>query len=526
MEATVSSPPTVEVKNPRTGELLYSFQEITETDVEQMYSTAQKAFEKISTMTVRERLNELEKIKQYLIKHREEIAQFISKETGKCITDALILELFPAVDQIDYYQKNAEKILRDQKVPTPILLMGKKSKIVYEPLGIILIISPWNYPFHLSFVPFVCAFIAGNAVIIKPSRLTPLKGLYEKIIEESGFMKGALQIAYASRKTANLLIEKKPAKIHFTGSVDVGKTIMKQSAQYLIPVELELGGKDPMIVFEDVNLERTVTGAIWGSFTNCGQTCTSVERIFVHESIMEPFVKLMVEKIKKMRTLANTPNPSDEAELDVGCMTADFQIEEIESQLEEAKQKGANIICGGVRDKNSHAFPPTIVTNVGRDYRIQYHETFGPVVTITPFKTEEEVIQMANDSPYGLSASVWSADLKRAERVARKIVTGNVSINNVLATQANSALPFGGIKDSGFGRYRGAQGLYAFSNIKSILIDRQWSRLEAYWHPYSRKKFELFSNVFETVFQRGIIPLLKTSWLGLKLELLSRKHRL
>lgn len=521
-----TTPPVVEVYNPRTGELLYSFQEITEEDVEKMYKTAWEAFEKISAMSVRERLEELDKIKQYLIKNREEIAKFITKETGKCLTDALILELFPAVDQIDYYQKYAEKILKDQKVPTPILLMGKKSKIVYEPLGVILIISPWNYPFHLSFVPFVCAFVAGNSAIIKPSRLTPLKGLYEKIIEESGFMKGALQIAYASRKTANLLIEKKPAKIHFTGSVEVGKTIMRQASQYLIPVELELGGKDPMIVFEDVNLERTVNGAIWGSFTNCGQTCTSVERIFVHEKIYDDFVKLMVEKVKKLRTLANTPDPTDEAELDVGCMTADFQIEEIESQIKEAKEKGCEILCGGSREGKSHAFPPTIVTKVGRDYRIQYHETFGPVVTITPFSTEEEAIQMANDSPYGLSASVWSADIKRAERVARKIVTGNVSINNVLATQANSALPFGGIKDSGFGRYRGAQGLYAFSNVKSILIDRQWGRLEAYWYPYSRAKFNLFSKVFESVFQRGIIPLLKTAWLGLKLEILSWKHRL
>lgn len=526
MEMSVSVPPTVEVKNPRTGEILYSFQEISEADVKQMYDNAQQAFEKISSMSVRERLNELDKIKQYIINHREEIAHFITKETGKCVADALILELFPAADQIDYYQKNAEKILKDQKAPTPIILIGKKSKIVYEPLGVILIISPWNYPFHLSFVPFVCAFTAGNSVIIKPSRLTPLKGLYEKIIEESGFMKNALQIAYASRKTANLLIEKKPAKIHFTGSVEVGKTIMKQAADKLIPVELELGGKDPMIVFEDVNLERTVTGAIWGSFANCGQTCTSVERIFVQEKIFDPFVNLMVEKVKKLRTLANTPNPTDEKELDVGCMTAEFQIEEIESQLEEAKQKGANILCGGEREKGSHAFPPTIVTNVGRDYRIQYHETFGPVVTITPFKTEEEVIQLANDSHFGLSASVWSADLERAERVARKIVTGNVSINNVLATQANSALPFGGIKDSGFGRYRGPQGLYAFSNTKSILIDRQSNRTEAYWHPYSHQKFELFSQLFESAFGRGIIPLLKTSWIGLKLELLSRKHRL
>jgi acyl-CoA reductase-like NAD-dependent aldehyde dehydrogenase len=207
-------------------------------------------------------------------------------------------------------------------------------------------------------------------------------------------------------------------------------------------------------------------------------------------------------------------------------MTADFQIREIEGQIAEAKERGATFACGGPRVGASHVLPLTVVTDVTPDLKIQSNESFGPVVTVMRFKTEDEAVALANDSPFGLSASVWSADVARAERVARRLVTGNVSINNVLATQGNPALPFGGIKDSGFGRYRGAEGLHAFSNVKSILVDRQSSRLEAYWYPYSREKYGLFAQVIDAVFGGGALGLLKTLWLGMKLEIHTRKHRL
>ncbi len=518
--------PSITVKNPRTGETLYTIPEPAAAEVDAMFETARSAFEILRRMTVRQRLDELDKLKRYLIRNREKVAARIMEETGKCRTDAMVMDIFPSIDIVDFYQKNAEKMLADQKVKTPIMLIGKKSKVVYEPMGVVLVISPWNYPFNLAFLPAVCALTAGNPVILKPSKYTPLRGVIEEMVEESGFMKGAFQVAYASRRTAHRLIESRPAKIHFTGSVDVGRTIMEQAAKYLIPVELELGGKDPFIVFDDVNIERTVNGALWGGFANCGQTCTSVERIYVQESVYDEFVRLLKEKAEKIKTLESPGAPFDDRDLGVGCMTTDFQIQEVEQQLAEAREKGAKILCGGRRNGRSHVFPPTIVTDVDHSMRLQYYETFGPVVTVTPFKTEEEAVKLANDSPYGLSASVWSADLERAERVARRIETGNVSINNVMATQGNSALPFGGLRESGFGRYKGAWGLHAFSNIKSILVDKQSNRLESYWYPYSKQKYELLARVIDSVFSGGPLGLIKTVWLALKLEALTKKDRL
>ena len=518
--------PVIVVDNPRTGEELYTIPEPTVAAVDQVYATADRAFAKLRAMSVRERLDEVGKLKHYILENRDKLARQIVAETGKCQMDAMLMEVFAAIDIIGFYQKNAVRILADKKVKTPLMLAGKKSRVFYEPMGPVLIISPWNYPFHLSFVPSVCALVAGNPVILKPSRFTPLRGLIEEMVEKSGFLPGAFQVVYASRKTAGRLIEKRPAKIHFTGSVGAGKKIMAQAAQHLIPVELELGGKDPMIVFEDVNMERTVNGALWGGMANCGQTCTSVERIFVHESVYDEFTASLQAKTQKLRTLEKDKAPDDELELGVGCMTAEFQIEEIEGQIAEARERGARFLTGGAREAGSHVFPPTIVADVDNTMQIQCEESFGPVITVSKFREEQEAIGMANDSPYGLSASVWSKDLVRAERVARAIVTGNVSINNVCATQGNPALPFGGVKDSGFGRYRGEWGLHAFSNVKSILIDKQSSRLETYWYPYSKEKYGLMSKVIETVFNGGPLGILKTARVALQLDRLSRKDRL
>ncbi|HOQ89179.1 MAG TPA: aldehyde dehydrogenase family protein, partial [Candidatus Hydrogenedentes bacterium] len=240
----------IRVSNPRTGELLYEVPEPDAAAVDQVYDRARAAFERIRRMTVRERLAEMAKLKQWLIANRKRVAEYISRETGKSLFDALAMEVFPAIDLIAWYSRRAEKILADRKVSTPIMLIGKKSRIFFEPLGPVLVIAPWNYPFNLSFLPFVCAFIAGNPVVLKPSKDTPLQPLYEAMLKESGFMPDALQVVYASRRTADLLIDKKPAKIFFTGSVGVGKKVMARAAELLIPVELELGGKDPMIVFE------------------------------------------------------------------------------------------------------------------------------------------------------------------------------------------------------------------------------------------------------------------------------------
>ena len=515
----------IPVNDPRTGALLYTVQEPSDAEIKATFDRARTAYEVIRRMTVRERVAEMLKLKRYILKNRERIIDRVVSENGKSRTDALLTEIFSTLDTMDYYAKHAEKILADAKVPTPLILFPKKSKIIYEPIGPVLIISPWNYPFNLAFTPFICAFLAGNSVIYKPSEWTPLKGLVEEIVEGSGFMKDALQAIYGGKQTGARCIDERPAKICFTGSCRGGRQVMAHAAQYLIPVELELGGKDPMIVFDDVDIERTVNGAIWGGFVNSGQTCTAVERVFVHEKIYDEFVADLRKRIANIRTCANAI--ADDREHEMGCMTAKFQVNIVADQVADALGKGAQLIVGKEVVSGSHVIEPTVLGNVTSDMKIYSEETFGPVITLHKFSDEDAVIEEANNTVYGLSASVWSRDLTRAERVARRLVTGNVSINNVMATQGNSALPFGGTKDSGFGRYKGAMGLHSFSNPKSILIDKQANHLEVNWYPYSKEKYELVSKLLDAVYGLGgIAGLIKMAPLGMKLDKLIKKHRL
>jgi acyl-CoA reductase-like NAD-dependent aldehyde dehydrogenase len=325
---------------------------------------------------------------------------------------------------------------------------------------------------------------------------------------------------YGDGAVGEALIAEGPEKIFFTGSTRTGKRIMALAAERLIPVELELGGKDPMIVFEDANLDRAVAGAAWGALTNTGQSCTSVERLYVHESIYDAFRDRLRAEFER---IAGARGGSDW--VDVGPMVNDMQTAVVARQLASARAAGAKVLTGAHWDGRAREIPPILLDRPDPSLEICREETFGPVLPMFSFRTEEEVVALANDSVYGLSASVWSKDLARAERVARALVTGNVSVNNVMVTEGNHALPFGGTRRSGFGRYKGELGLYSFSNAKAVMIEPSSAKIEANWFPYGAEKYRLFQDLIRAVFgSRGLVGFVRFAVAGLKLEACAKRE--
>ncbi len=299
-------------------------------------------------LSVRERVEYLTALQQIVLRRREEIIDRIQSDTGKSRSDALISEIFGVLDNLHWLAKRAPKALADRKVSTPIALMGKKSWEWFEPLGTILIISPWNYPFYQAIVPIASAIVTGNTVVYKPSEWTPLRGLLEDLLAEAQLPPNWVQVVYGDGRVGSELIDQRPDKIFFTGSTRTGRKIMAQAAAYLIPVELELGGKDAMIVFADVNIERAAAGAAWGGLTTTGQSCTSVERICVQESIYEPFKAALVREVERIKQAIDT-----DGDADIGAMTTDFQVEIVAKHVEDAQAKGAEFLTGRDWDRRS-----------------------------------------------------------------------------------------------------------------------------------------------------------------------------
>jgi acyl-CoA reductase-like NAD-dependent aldehyde dehydrogenase len=513
------------VSNPINGNLLYQIEEQTPTQIAQYFQNAKTVHQKIAKMSIQERIAEIEKINHYVMHYSDLILDYIIAETGKARTDAFAAEVFEVCDVIDVYKKLAPKLLKDKDVSVPIFLMGKKSKQFFEPLGTILVITPWNFPFYQVIVPAMLSFLAGNATIVKPSEVTPLVPLWEHFFAHSGFMKDAIQIVFGGKATGAALIEQLPDKIHFTGSVNTGKKIAQLAAQNLIPVDLELGGKDASIVFEDINFDRTINGVMWGAFTNAGQNCTGIERLYVQESIYDKFVTELVDKTKKLRYSNPNRDTSRPDECDVGAMTAPFQVAIVENHIEDALTKGARLLCGGIQQKGSMHIPPTILDNCTHEMKIASEETFGPTLAIMKFKTEEEAIALANDSIYGLGGSVWTKDKARGVRVARAIKTGNFCINNHMINEANPYLPFGGTKQSGIGRFKGEGGILTFCNHKSVFIDGMSKVVDPHWYPYTENKAKLLRNLMDAWFGKSK-KLIKFAINGLTIDSIGTKEQI
>ncbi|AIE59425.1 aldehyde dehydrogenase family protein [Bacillus methanolicus] len=490
--------------SPATGKVIAEIEETPLSQVSEIYEQARAVFPIWSDLSISERITYLKKLKEVMLKELENISAVISEGTGKVKTEALTADLMPTLDAIDHISRHAESVLKRKRVKTPLLLFGKKSYIEYFPRGVVLVISPWNYPFQLAMVPVISALASGNTVILKPSEVTPLVGkCIEDLFLKAGFPEGVVQVAHGGKELGAALTKEKPDYIFFTGSVRTGKIIQEQAAKDLIPTTLELGGKDPMIIFADANLERAAKGAVWAAFTNSGQVCMSAERVYVERPVFRKFVELVKKEVEALRH-------GTEEDDDIGSMTFPAQREIVREQLEEALAAGAIIETGKPPSEwdDGMFLPLTVVSNVHQSMKIIQEETFGPLLPIIPFDSEDEAVKLANDTKYGLNGSVWSRDLAKARRVASKLISGSVVINDVIINFVNHYLPFGGAKQSGIGRYHGEEGLKIFCHEKAV-VENSGNRLsEVHWYPY-KGKYPLYLNFFKSYFSE------KRDWIGI-----------
>lgn len=493
-------------------------------EIQAVVSRSREVFHRWKTSSFAERKRLVMKARDVILDDIDGIAKLISAESGKPFGEAISMEIAPVLDLMQYFARNAEGMLRPARINIGLYaLMGRSSKIVYQPLGVVGIIPAWNYPFSIPLGEAVMALMAGNSVIIKPSELTPMVGLkIGEIFEKSGSPKDIVQIVTGAGEAGAALVDAGPDKIMFTGSVATGKKIAAAAANNLTPCVLELGGKDPMVVFDDANLELAAGAAVWGAFCNAGQSCSSVERLYVQEGVAAELTRLIVEKTKQLKI-----GRGDSEDVSIGAMSSERQIKIVEDHVEDFRRAGAKILIGGVRnerDKGSGGegrtmassgnlspslfFEPTVITGATNDMRGMREETFGPTLPIATFKTEEEAIRLANDSEFGLTASVWTRDYAKGRRVAEQIEAGSVCINEVLYTHGIGQTPWGGFKNSGRGRTHGRIGLMELVQPQHIHTNRLAFLPDAWWMPYSSTAVETFRK-FATNFASG--SLIKTT---------------
>lgn len=444
-----------------------------------------------AALSYRERARFILRARELVLAQMDEIANLISRETGKPPVEAISMEVVPTLDLMNYFAHNTERLLKRQKIDIGQYgLMGRSSYIFYKPLGVVGIISPWNFPWATPLDEVVMALMAGNAAIVKPSELTSLTALkIGAIFRQAQLPVGLLEIVTGDGSTGTALVNAGVDKIMFTGSVATGKRVAEMAAKHLTPVVLELGGKDPMIVLEDAKLENAARAAIWGAFANSGQACASIERCYVHESIAQQFIDLVV---KETRTLWQD-EPTIEG-VDIGAMSNEKQLKIVERHVGQAVRKGAQVLTGGNRVDQSEGWfhEPTVVTNVDHSMELMTEETFGPVLPIMTFKTDDEAVLLANDSIYGLTAAVFTSDMKRGRALAERIDAGTVMINEVIYTHAVAQTPWGGMKQSGYGRTHGRLGLLEMVTPQHIHANAVPSVPDVWWFRYTQQAGQLF----------------------------------
>jgi acyl-CoA reductase-like NAD-dependent aldehyde dehydrogenase len=502
----------LEVRNPATLEAVGTVTVATPEAVQEAVNEARLAQEGWAASSFAERRALLGRVAEVLLDHLDEVAETITAETAKPLVESLTTDLIVSLESLVWTAANAERVLRAERArPSNPLLRFKQGWLVYEPLGVVGVISPWNYPLAIPLSQVTTALAAGNAVVLKPSELTPLSaGWIARAFAEAGAPAGLVRVVSGAGETGAALARARGiAKVVFTGSVASGRQVAAAAAERLVPVTLELGGKDPMLVFDDADLERAVSGALWGAFLNCGQTCAGVERIYVERALYEPFVEELARRARDLKLGAGS-----ELDVEIGPLISERQRARVEELVRDAVERGATVRAGGRRAEvglPGWFYEPTVLTDVPRGARIEQEEIFGPVVVMSRFDGEEAGVRLANDSLFGLGASIWTRDLVRARRVARRMEAGMVWTNDVAYSYGSCQASWGGRKQSGYGTTHSKHGLYELSRVK--YIDADSGRVGVpWWFPYDERVADGFKGVSGLLYGRGLDAKLGALW--------------
>lgn len=469
--------------NPATGELIGSVETTEPADVQGIVDDVTEVQRFWGELSLQDRGRYLQRAAELLAADIDEVAGLLSREQGKPITEAYSMEVVPTIDGLNWIAEEGPDILDERAVRMGQgLFIGKKAKFAFEPLGVVGIIAPWNYPWSIPFGEVALALMAGNGVVLKPSELTPLIGDRIRVaFEKAGLPDGLIRVVQGEGEVGAAITESSARKIFFTGSVETGYKVGEACAKRMKGAVLELGGKDPAIVCSDAELPNAISGIVWGGFANAGQTCAGIERVYVVEDVAEQFVAGVVAEAEKLRL--GSPASAD---VEIGPMVSEEQYEIVCDLVDDAISNGADRRCGGPTDiagSPGKYIAPTVLTGVSHEMRIMREEIFGPVLPIVVVASEEEAIELANDSEFGLGASIWTRDRKKGERMARRIESGMVWINDHMFSHAAMQTVWGGVKDSGLGRAHSQFGLLECIEIKNVTWNSSRGR-DLWWHPY------------------------------------------
>jgi acyl-CoA reductase-like NAD-dependent aldehyde dehydrogenase len=483
MASTAIPVETVPSIDPATGNILAQFEKTRLAALPEILSRARAAQSAWCRVPIEKRCSQLRVLRDGMMASRDALADAVVGESGKPRVEALFADLFVALDTAEYFSKHGVRLLRPERVPHHSSAgKAKSGRLFYDPVGVIGIISSWNYPLAIPLGQIVPALAAGNAVVSKTSDFTPQCGaLIEKLFADAGFPKNLVTVLQGGGEVGQALIEAAPDKIMFTGSVATGRRVAEACAKKLIPSVLELGGKDAMIVLADANVDVAASAAVWGSYTNCGQVCLSVERLFVEQPIAEKFLALCVEKTKKLRL-----GPGCDPATDVGPLIRPQHVQRMSGLVNDAVARGARVLCGGKPrpDLGANFFAPTVIADVNSSMRLFEEETFGPILAVQSVEDAEQAVVRANDSTFALAASVWTSDAKRGQAIAARLRAGAVMVNDAISYFGIAEAPHGGCGASGWGRTHGKAGVLEMVQQKYIDVDRLPGREKPWWYRY------------------------------------------